>query len=353
MINRIIEDIQKFEPYQKELLLNRLSDCADHENKLKKYFMSLKEDKKQLLLSVLFGKYKTYFLKQFEKSNEWQDEDFATSEEFIIKIISEIQAQSPEMEKISLDIYEKARIRRSVMKANYDDWSSLISDQMKGKDVQIQKDYNLNSELIDLPDPKQVALINNSIIDFFINRKSIRNYSLESLNLTELSYLLWSTQGVRSIAKNNLYTLRTVPSSGARHPFETYLYIKNVEGLKKGVYRYIALGHKLLLLSDSEDFENKFYAACDNIKWMQFAAVTFIWSVIPYRSEWRYMDKAAKSITLDAGHIGQNLYLACESIGCGTCTIAGYFQKQMDEALQLDGDDEFVIYLAPVGKKSK
>lgn len=163
---------------------------------------------------------------------------------------------------------------------------------------------------------------------------------------------MWSTQGVKSIAKNNLFTLRTVPSSGARHPFETYLYIKNVKELKKGLYRYIALEQKLLFLLYSEDFENKFYAACDNIKWMQNAAVTFIWSVIPYRSEWRYMDKAAKSITLDAGHIGQNLYLACESIGCGTCTIAGYFQKQIDEALLLDGEDEFVIYLAPVGKKT-
>ncbi|KOA18169.1 nitroreductase family protein [Clostridium homopropionicum DSM 5847] len=46
----------------------------------------------------------------------------------------------------------------------------------------------------------------------------------------------------------------------------------------------------------------------------------------------------------------QNLYLACESIGLGTCAIASYMQKEMDEFLKLDGNEEFVIYLAPVGK---
>jgi SagB-type dehydrogenase family enzyme len=53
---------------------------------------------------------------------------------------------------------------------------------------------------------------------------------------------------------------------------------------------------------------------------------------------------------LDAGHICQNLYLAAGSIGCGTCAIAGYDQDKIDALLKLDGDHEFVVYLAPVGK---
>ena len=46
----------------------------------------------------------------------------------------------------------------------------------------------------------------------------------------------------------------------------------------------------------------------------------------------------------------RNLYLACESIGCGTCAIASYRQEELDQFLGLDGEDEFVVYLAPVGK---
>jgi len=80
------------------------------------------------------------------------------------------------------------------------------------------------------------------------------------------------------------------------------------------------------------------------------AAVTFVWTAIPYRMEWRYGLAAHRVILLDAGHVCQNLYLACEAIGAGTCAAAAYDQEKIDGLLGLDGKDEFVIYLAPVGK---
>jgi len=46
----------------------------------------------------------------------------------------------------------------------------------------------------------------------------------------------------------------------------------------------------------------------------------------------------------------QNLYLACEAIGAGTCAIAAYDQQGMDRLLRIDGREEFAVYLAPVGK---
>jgi SagB-type dehydrogenase family enzyme len=66
--------------------------------------------------------------------------------------------------------------------------------------------------------------------------------------------------------------------------------------------------------------------------------------------EWRYGLASYKVIALDAGHVCQNLYLACEAIRCGTCAIGAYDQKRMDELLALDGVDEFVTYIAPVGR---
>ena len=59
---------------------------------------------------------------------------------------------------------------------------------------------------------------------------------------------------------------------------------------------------------------------------------------------------AHKGIALDAGHFCQNLYLACEAIGAGTCAVAAYPQEIMDCLVRVDGQEEFVIYLAPVGK---
>ena len=62
------------------------------------------------------------------------------------------------------------------------------------------------------------------------------------------------------------------------------------------------------------------------------------------------MNHAHKNMLLDAGHICQNLYLAVESLGLGTCAIGAYDQDAMDALLELDGEDEYVVYLAPVGK---
>jgi SagB-type dehydrogenase family enzyme len=78
--------------------------------------------------------------------------------------------------------------------------------------------------------------------------------------------------------------------------------------------------------------------------------VTFIWTAIPYRTEWRYGPLAPKLIAQDSGHVCQNLYLACTAIHAGTCAVGAYNQSKMDTLLGIDGIDEFTMYCAPVGK---
>jgi SagB-type dehydrogenase family enzyme len=123
-----------------------------------------------------------------------------------------------------------------------------------------------------------------------------------------------------------------------------------VEGLAPGIYRYLALSHELLLVAQRETLRDELYAASYQEEFVADAPVCFLWSCVPYRGEWRYNTRAHKSMLLDGGHLCQNLYLAAESIGCGTCAIGGYCQQGVDRLLGLDGEDEFVVYLAPVGK---
>jgi SagB-type dehydrogenase family enzyme len=85
-------------------------------------------------------------------------------------------------------------------------------------------------------------------------------------------------------------------------------------------------------------------------RWVENSAVIFVWTAIPYRTEWRYAAIAPKLIAQDSGHICQNLYLASEAIGAGTCAISAYSQPLMDAALGVDGIEEFAVYIAPVGK---
>jgi SagB-type dehydrogenase family enzyme len=215
----------------------------------------------------------------------------------------------------------------------------------------LEKPYAPDARRIDLPKIETLHEIGNIDLKTAIaKRESCRTYSDDDLSLEELSFLLWATQGIK-LKLDAGHALRTVPSAGCRHSFETYLSVLRITGLEKGIYRYLPLEHQLLFEFGVENLEQKITKASLRQPYPGDAAVTFIWSVIPYRMEWRYGLASHKVIALDAGHVCQNLYLACEAIGAGTCAIAAYDQIAMDNLLKIDGEEEFTIYLAPVGRK--
>jgi len=225
------------------------------------------------------------------------------------------------------------------------------TDQTRGfPPPPIEKPFDPNRERIDLTPVDQLqTAVNVDLTKAISERISHRNFKDDPITLNELSYLLWATQGVRGERKGGS-VLRTVPSAGCRHAFETYLCIFNVENIKSGIYRYLPLEHQLILEKEEKELDRKIGAATLNQFFSGRCAVTFVWTAIPYRMEWRYGEASYKVIALDAGHVCQNLYLACAAIGAGTCAIAAYNQELMDSLIHVDGTDEFVIYLAPVGK---
>lgn len=215
----------------------------------------------------------------------------------------------------------------------------------------LEKPYAKDDTLIDLVKPSEKNLGSIPLVKAINQRQSHRKFTEDALTLEELSFLLWSTQGVKSVDKNEVWTKRVVPSGGARHPLETYLIVNRVEDVEPGVYRYLPIEHKLLLVAKHDQkFPDRISAACYGQTFVGESAVVFVWATIPYRSEWRYSVVAYKDILVEAGHVCQNLYLACEAIGADTCAILAYDQKEMDALIDVDGEDEFTIYLAPVGK---
>ena len=229
--------------------------------------------------------------------------------------------------------------------------SGVETDQKKGlPKPPIFKEYKGTEKLIDLPKPDLVILQENNLIKIINNRQSRRIYNNEPITIQELSFLLWSTQGIKEVVQNVSLTRRTVPSGGARHPFETYLAIHNVTGLESGVYQFLPKTHQLGLLFRDPNLEENCFKLGKGQSFVGKCAVTFIWSCIPYRGEYRYHWESHKVILMDAGHMCQNLYLAAEAIHAGTCAIGAYDQDFSDQYLKLDGVDEFVIYVAPVGK---
>ena len=86
---------------------------------------------------------------------------------------------------------------------------------------------------------------------------------------------------------------------------------------------------------------------------MAASAATFLWVADKKRMEWRYGDRGARYLHLDAGHVCQNLYLSAEAIESGVCAIAAFDDDEINRVVGVDGKEQFVIYVATVGKKQR
>ena len=236
------------------------------------------------------------------------------------------------------------------------------TDQQQGKPrPELQKPVPPGATLVDLISPDEISLGDVPLKTLIRGRRSQRYFSSDPLTLEELSFLLWATQGISQVITDGGvdYYKRVVPSGGNRHPFDTYLSIHQVAGLETGLYLYQPLDHKLVQLRLDQNLPSRVSQASLSqsstqggkpFYFVEKSAVTFIWTATPYRTEWRYGPAAAKLIALDAGHLGQNLYLACGAIGAGMVAMGAFDRIALDAVLGVDGDVEFSIYLAPVGK---
>ena len=241
---------------------------------------------------------------------------------------------------------------RDFLKENI--WKTIdFSTTDQSRDIKpppAEKPYNQENRIISLIKPGDWKSIHEvSVENVIAKRKSRRSYTEDVIKLEELSFLLWATQGLRQ-KRSAVRNYRTVPSAGCRHALETYIAAFRVEEIPKAIYRYLPMSHQLVEVIKHQDLEGLLTQAALDQSFAGKSAVTFIWTTIPARMEWRYGRVSYKVIALDAGHVCQNLYLACEAIGAGTCAIAAYNQEFADSILGIDGVEEFTIYMAPVGK---
>jgi SagB-type dehydrogenase family enzyme len=180
------------------------------------------------------------------------------------------------------------------------------------------------------------------------SRRSIRDYLPTPLPLPDLANLLWATQGITGDSSSPWY--RTAPSAGALHPIDTYLVIRQVKDLEPGIY-FLRLSEFALEMKKSGDFSHQIAHAALEQEMARSAAVVFVWVAVIRRSSQKYRQRAYRYIYLDCGHIAQNLYLAATALGLGCCTIAAFFDDEVNALVAVDGCEQTAIYLAAVGPR--
>jgi SagB-type dehydrogenase family enzyme len=180
-----------------------------------------------------------------------------------------------------------------------------------------------------------------------VARRSTRSYAPEPMTAEELATVLYLATGISANRFGN--ARRTAPSSGALYPLEVYPVIHNVVDLERGVYHYGVRDHELELVSPGDyraavvdqGIGQEFLGEC--------GAILFL-TLILQRMRPRYQDRSYRYGLIEAGHVGQNVYLAAGALGLGACAVGAFMDDQINAMLGVDGREEAAIYLLAVGR---
>ena len=203
---------------------------------------------------------------------------------------------------------------------------------------------------IDLPEPRYDSKV--SVESAIKNRRSIRSYRDQALELDHVSQILWAAYGITKPMKTGpgylRGGLRAAPSAGARYPLEIYLVCGNVEQLEAGIYKYDSRNHKLELLSSGDKMQDLAKAAYGQSH-VKNAAANIFYSAIYERTTSKYGERGRdRYVCMDLGHSAENVYLQAHALNIGTCAVGAFSDQQAREVMQLP-DEETPLYIMPLG----
>ena len=212
-----------------------------------------------------------------------------------------------------------------------------------GQPVELYKAYP-GARIVALPEPRLEGGLPTARA--IATRRSTRSYSGQPMSLDELSRFLFLTSGISADKFGN--ARRTAPSSGALYPIEVYPIVHNVDGVERGVYHYAYREHALELVR-TEDMRSRVVEQGLGQEFLgQCGAVLFV-TMILQRMRPKYQDRSYRYGLLEAGHVGENAYLAATEMGLGACGVGAFMDDAMNEMLGVDGVEEAVVYMLAVG----
>ena len=183
-------------------------------------------------------------------------------------------------------------------------------------------------------------------------RRTWRRYSSTPVRLDELATVLGLTAGVQQWvqADGRLAPLKTSPSGGARHPIECYVVVRDVRGLKAGIYHYASDRHSLERLRGPVSIQ-RMRAYMPSSEYFANASAMVFFTAVYERILWRYpYARAYRAALIEAGHVCQTFCLTATWRGLAPYCIMGLADSVIERDLAIDGISESVLYAAGVGR---
>lgn len=176
-------------------------------------------------------------------------------------------------------------------------------------------------------------------------RRTVRALSSTPLDLHQLSQLLWAAQGLTKKGSRK----RAAPSAGALYPMDVYIVVgqDSVAQLEAGIYCYEPKGHQLFQ-AFSGDMREALSSASLSQRWMAKAPVSIVITAEYRRAAVKYGKRAVRYAMIEAGHIGQNLFLQAEALGLKAGIVGAFRDNEIIGVMKIPASHEPLL-IVPIG----
>jgi SagB-type dehydrogenase family enzyme len=196
-----------------------------------------------------------------------------------------------------------------------------------------------------LPDPQYEGDV--SLERAIRGRRTIRSFDGKALSLRQVSQLLWSAQGITELGGFK----RAAPSAGALYPMDIYAVVGAgcVEGLDPGIYHYEPEDQSISQ-GRGEDVRGDVARASLRQTWMAQAPLNLVITAEYSRITGKYGQRGIRYAMIEAGHIGQNIFLQAHAMGLAAGIVGAFDDEKIIRVMGITKTHEPLLVM-PVGYK--
>jgi len=196
-----------------------------------------------------------------------------------------------------------------------------------------------------LPSPSYKGTV--SVEEALKARRTHRSFQSRPLTLKQFSQILWGAYGVTAQKYGSF--LKTAPSAGALYPLDIYGVVGQggVETLAPGIYHFRPENHAIELVKQG-DLRAEVARQALQQMWMAKAPLMLVITGEYNRSSIKYGLRGATYTHIEAGHVGQNVFLQAEAIGLKAGIVGAFNNRGVVTTMGLPPSHDPLLIM-PVG----
>jgi len=206
----------------------------------------------------------------------------------------------------------------------------------------------INNDTIPLVSPVYAGQV--SLESAIFNRKAVRSFKNEPINLDKVSQIFWAGGG--KTIDGITGATRSYPAAGGLYPLEFYLIAENIDSLENGIYRYEWEKHKLIKVKNGNFIDQLKATTYSSAFKSGYVPACIVVNAVYSRTTSKYGDRGAERyVPMAMGGSGQNMHLQAEALGLGIFIIGAFIDEEVKKVLGVESSEEVPLYIMPLGKK--